>query len=85
MVKRSREPLADTNSVISAPVIDKGTNTFVGLLSTETCPVSLTTELQRRSLLLFISPFLPPSSTGVVQPFSLQAQVLRGESLACSR
>lgn len=60
MVKRPREPLADTNSVISEPAIDKGmNNTFVGLLSAGTCPASLNTELQLYSLLMFPRHFLP--------------------------
>lgn len=68
MVKR---PLADTNSVISEPIVDKGRNTFE----------HLNTELQLHS-------YLPPpprfSSTGVLQAFSFQAQVLRGKCSACS-
>lgn len=46
MVKRAREPLADTNTMISEPVIDKGMITSVGLLYADISSVSLTTELQ---------------------------------------
>lgn len=56
MVKR---PLADTNSVISKPVIDKGMNTFVELKCAETCFVNLTTELQLYSCLIFPHHFPP--------------------------
>lgn len=53
MAKRPREPLADTNSVISEPVIDKGMNTCVGSLCDETYPVSVITVLQLYSVLIF--------------------------------
>lgn len=67
----AKRPLADTNSVSSQPVIDKG------MVTSAVGPVSLT-SIQQTACLQRGSHSPPPSSTGL-QTISLQAQVLGGE------
>ena len=76
MVKRPREPLADSNSGISEPATDKGKTMFNVFLCSETCPFYFCS--------LFIFSTMSSSSTAIQQALSLQAPVFRGICPACS-